>query len=173
MKVIIMRHGYAESPSYRSDDFFRALTIEGNQLAYKAARGLLTIIPHLDRIVTSPIKRARQTAEIFGEVYQFVPNEITSRSFLADSDVIQYFDKIRNLPGEVILFVGHLPTVSQFVELALPATQSRLSFDPTTVVILEFKAGALPRKAVLRGHYTCEQLVMLMPSTNESDRVAE
>ncbi|PIZ63382.1 MAG: phosphohistidine phosphatase SixA, partial [Candidatus Marinimicrobia bacterium CG_4_10_14_0_2_um_filter_48_9] len=66
-----MRHGYAESPSYRSDDFFRALTIEGNQLAYKAARGLLTIIPHLDRIVTSPIKRARQTAEIFGEVYQF------------------------------------------------------------------------------------------------------
>lgn len=170
MQVLMMRHGYAEPVSYDSDDFFRALTIPGKQMAYQAAQGLLTIIPRIDLIVTSPMLRARQTAEIVGEVYQIKTNEITSRLFLADSYVTQYFDKIRDLPGDVVLCVGHLPMVGQFVEQALPVAKSHRSFEPTTVVILEFKVSVLPRRAVLRGHYTGEQLVMLMPTSQSGGR---
>lgn len=159
----MMRHGYAETTSYDYDDFSRALTPEGTRFAEKAAQGLLTIIPRIDLIVTSPLKRARQTAEIFGQAYKISPAEITSRPFLADGYVTQYFDKIRDLPGEIVLCVGHLPMVNQFVSQALPVMKNNRPFAPTTVAVLEFKQSVLPRKAVLRGYYTGEQLVMMKP----------
>ena len=67
-EVYIMRHGIAENrgPAY-PDDSERPLTADGKKKMREAARGLARLCSGLDWIVSSPLVRARQTAEIVEE----------------------------------------------------------------------------------------------------------
>jgi phosphohistidine phosphatase len=66
MNLLIVRHGIAVDrgdPAYPWDDD-RPLTAEGIHKFRIAARGLKALGVHPERIVSSPLVRARQTAEI-------------------------------------------------------------------------------------------------------------
>ena len=67
-ELYIMRHGIAEErgPAY-PDDGERPLTPDGKKKLREAAQGLVRLGVELDWIVSSPLVRARQTAEIVGE----------------------------------------------------------------------------------------------------------
>src|SRR5438477_12979829 len=70
MELLIVRHAIAVEhgdPAFDNDDD-RPLTPEGIHKFRLAARGLKEIAPRLDRIVSSPLVRARQTAEILREI---------------------------------------------------------------------------------------------------------
>jgi phosphohistidine phosphatase len=65
MKLIIVRHGIAvEHGAPGMKDEQRPLTEEGVEKFQEAARGLAEVLPRPDVLLTSPLVRARQTAEI-------------------------------------------------------------------------------------------------------------
>jgi len=69
MNVYLMRHGVAQAkddPKVRSDEE-RELTKKGARKTRKIAKGLRALNIPFDRIVTSPLSRARETAEIVCE----------------------------------------------------------------------------------------------------------
>jgi len=71
MNVYLMRHGIAQpkdDPKIGSDDE-RELTKKGAKKARKAAKGLRALKIPFDRIITSPLSRARETAEIVAKVF--------------------------------------------------------------------------------------------------------
>lgn len=68
LEVLILRHGIAEDPSDAQhegrDEFHRELTEEGIARTAEVCAGLATELDGLDRILSSPLVRARQTAAI-------------------------------------------------------------------------------------------------------------
>ena len=65
MRLYLMRHGPAgNSETWQGDDRLRPLTGKGQQKVRAAAEGLKQLDPGVDLLITSPLVRARQTAEI-------------------------------------------------------------------------------------------------------------
>ncbi|MCF7902094.1 MAG: histidine phosphatase family protein [Candidatus Marinimicrobia bacterium] len=157
----MMRHGYAEAVSRNGDDYFRVLTREGADLATRAARGLKSIVPNLDAIYTSPLRRARETGVIMGAPFGIGLDAVKAAIFLAETEPDLYFKAMWQLQGDTVLFVGHLPAVHDFVFRALRQQGQRLTFSPTSVAILSFHDAVAPQQAVLESFYTGEELAML------------
>src|ERR1700686_4214330 len=63
MDIWLLRHAVAEEVSASGRDADRALTPDGLRRAERVARGLAALEPSIDLVLTSPYRRARQTAE--------------------------------------------------------------------------------------------------------------
>lgn len=163
----MMRHGYAEAVTRHDDDYFRALTRDGVDLATRAARGLKSIVPNLDAIYTSPLRRARETGVIMGAPFGIGVDAVKTAIFLADTELDLYFKTMAPLQDDTVLFVGHLPAVHDFVLRALGSARPGLAFSPNSLAILSFAENVAPGKAELAGFYTGEELAML--AENEED----
>jgi phosphohistidine phosphatase len=87
MKIVIIRHAIAmardEWAEQSANDDLRPVTGEGEKRMRRGAKGLKGVVKRLDIIATSPLLRARQTAQIIAdalggpaptEVAQLVPN---------------------------------------------------------------------------------------------------
>src|SRR5919108_656854 len=73
MKLLVVRHGTAEDKDEfartgKSDDL-RPLTPAGKREMRDIARGIREVVSAIDVLLTSPLVRAMQTAEIVGEEY--------------------------------------------------------------------------------------------------------
>jgi phosphohistidine phosphatase len=64
MELFLIRHGIAADPQLYTDDRERPLTVEGRQKTAKVAQRLHHLGLRFDLILTSPLVRAKQTAEI-------------------------------------------------------------------------------------------------------------
>ena len=62
--LLLLRHGIAEEPREGLDDADRALTERGRQRTRLVLERLLALGCRADRLLCSPLRRARQTAEI-------------------------------------------------------------------------------------------------------------
>lgn len=107
-EIVLFRHGIAEDHGIKPD-FDRALTEAGIQKTQKAARGLASLIG--DREVTllsSPLVRAVQTAEIIGNILHL---DIAERSWISDGSLYDLKKEIAD-SDTLLLIVGHQPTFS-------------------------------------------------------------
>jgi phosphohistidine phosphatase len=136
LELYLIRHGLADErgPEW-PDDSKRPLTAEGLAKLRKEARGLRALDVAFDVIVTSPLVRTRQTADVFAEVLT-VKAPIVSVDALAPAGtpaaVIQEIGK-QARKGRVAL-VGHEPNLG---ELAAQLIHAR--------VPLSFKKGGVCR----------------------------
>jgi phosphohistidine phosphatase len=138
MNLYLLRHGIAVehgSPYYPNDDD-RPLTPEGHKKMLQAARGMKALGLDFDLILSSPVLRAKQTAEIVAGVFDrmnllaFSPHLSTSgdgRSLVKQLNE-QYAD------SHNILLAGHEPHMSGLVSKLVSGEQG-LSVD--------FKKGSL------------------------------
>src|SRR2546423_187139 len=74
MNVLIIRHAIARDREQFSrtefDDGLRPLTPTGRRRMRGAARGLRRVVPKIGLLATSPLTRARQTADIVAAAYR-------------------------------------------------------------------------------------------------------
>jgi phosphohistidine phosphatase len=120
MMIYIMRHGLAEDPTPKSDDGVRKLTAKGAEKIRKAAAGMRAIGLAFEMILSSPIPRAMETAEIVanelgGSVKPRATPELTTGS--SPAKALEAIAKL-HLPEEVLI-VGHEPTLSRLASLLL------------------------------------------------------
>lgn len=116
MNLLLVRHAIAVDhgdPGFPKDDD-RPLTPEGIHKFRLAARGLKEIAPKLDRIISSPLVRARQTAEILRDA--IAPHlEIESTPLLVNG--ANFGDLVAHLTGlgaANVALVGHNPHLGEF-----------------------------------------------------------
>jgi phosphohistidine phosphatase len=117
-KLYIVRHGIAVDPGTPGiPDDERPLTPKGKKRMGEIARGLRWLDLKLDRIVTSPLPRARATAEIVAHV-------LGGKDLLETSNILQASTSAgtikRWLDGrteERLMIVGHNPSVTELVAL--------------------------------------------------------
>ena len=114
MNCYFLRHGVAVEPDeWTGPDFDRPLTHEGIERMKCEARAIADLSLRLDVIVTSPLLRARQTAEIVADRLK-LRDDIVEDERIADgfdarrlSEILDDHDK-----ADAIMLVGHEPTMS-------------------------------------------------------------
>jgi phosphohistidine phosphatase len=141
MLLHVMRHGPAEDHSPSGRDFDRALTPAGREVVARAASALFdgrAGNSSAVRLLTSPLRRAVQTAAIVATAAG-TPLEAEEHPELAAEEEVP-LALVRALAvGEVdAILVGHQPTVQELVqELGVKASSLPGGFRTAMVVTLE------------------------------------
>jgi phosphohistidine phosphatase len=163
MRVILFRHGPAGSPdpSRWPDDVDRPLSRSGEDRTRMAAGGLARLAGEASLVLTSPLKRAVQTAEIAAEVMEGMP-EVKTLDALAPGG--SYRAILQALaehgPEEVLVLVGHEPDLGKLAGTLLFGAPTSLPLKKAGACDVEFngrvEAGAgqlrwfLPPKVLRR-----------------------
>lgn len=132
MELYLIRHGIAQQLGLKNDftDEKRTLTSEGRERMRDIARGLRKLGVQLDLLLTSPLTRALETAEIVAEVLGFSKKEIIQTGGLSPGGAAdELFAEIKSHTGvEAVALVGHEPYLG---ELAARIVQcnGRLAID--------------------------------------------
>jgi phosphohistidine phosphatase len=135
-ELYLIRHGIAEERGDAwPDDSKRPLTDDGTSRMRKAARGLSRLDIVFDIVLTSPLVRARQTAEIVAGGLAPRPSLVNIDSLAPDAGYAALLaDLEKHARKPRIALVGHEPDIG---ELAGRLIGSRRS--------IEFKKGAICR----------------------------
>ena len=141
MNLYLMRHGIAlaqDDPSV-AHDAERPLTSKGSKRMRKAAHGLSALAIPFDSILTSPLIRARQTADIVASTLG-LETCLEEISGLAPESNVEHLmlSLTRYQDRKHVLLVGHEPLLSSAAEHLLGGRK------PANLNI-EFKKGSLCR----------------------------
>jgi phosphohistidine phosphatase len=143
MQVLLVRHGVAEEPGARPDED-RELTREGRRRMRRAARGLAAILSERPSVLaTSPLRRARQTAEILAaELGKPETAVLEQLAPLADPrDIADWLG--RRSHDELVLLTGHEPHLGRLLTwLACGRDGSRFKLRKGGAALVEISGPA-------------------------------
>jgi len=119
MELFIIRHAIAEplgKPNEFSDDR-RALTDEGRNRMREIVKGLTKLGVQIDLIITSPLVRAIETAEIVSTGLGLNKKDIRQTLNLAPGGSIEsLFAEIKtHAEAEAVALVGHQPDLGNII----------------------------------------------------------
>jgi phosphohistidine phosphatase len=115
MELLIVRHGIAVEPGTAGfTESERPLTKEGEERFREAARGLADALPRPDAILTSPLVRARQTAEIAAQAWG-KRKPIADERLAAGATPQQMLSCLADHHGALVAVFGHEPDCSRLV----------------------------------------------------------
>ncbi len=122
MELYLIRHGIAEDKGLGIKDEERSLTKEGRQKTEKVAQKLVKLGLNFDLILTSPLVRSRQTAEIL--IAEKLSSQLEESSHLAPDGEISSWLKDwlepRNYSqNSQLALVGHEPGFTNWAEILL------------------------------------------------------
>jgi phosphohistidine phosphatase len=138
MLLLLVRHANAgdRDPAKWPDDRDRPLTDKGRKAHRRVSRllGELDLAPTL--VLTSPLTRAAQTAEILTETLELEPP--VSCDALADSPDLGKLAECTGEqgPGAIVAMVGHSPWMEELAAVLLGgnATSVRMDFPKSGVM---------------------------------------
>jgi phosphohistidine phosphatase len=115
MKVYFLRHGIAaDREEWHGSDFDRPLTREGRDRMEREAKTICRLNLALDAIVTSPLVRAKETAEIAAAPLKLKP--VPDERLGPDFDVQRLGEILREHTGaDALMLVGHEPNMSETI----------------------------------------------------------
>ena len=136
LELYLIRHGAAaERGKEYPDDSKRPLTSKGIADLRKEAKALVHLGVEFDHIISSPLVRTRQTAEVFAQALPTKPSVTYSDSLAPAGAPAAVFQELaKHMRKQRIAIVGHEPNMG---ELAARLIGAR--------VPLEFKKGAICR----------------------------
>ena len=138
MDLYVLRHGLAgdRNGSGYANDSERPLTDRGKRRMARQVRGLRSLGVSIDVIVTSPLVRALQTAEIVHEGLQLTARLVTSNALAPGGSPSQLVSHLVTgySSTDDVMVVGHEPYLSSLISILTTG-------DPEPVVRL--RKGAL------------------------------
>jgi phosphohistidine phosphatase len=139
VKVYVMRHGPAEDVAASGRDFDRALTNSGRDRVRRVADELVRREEAPKVILTSPLVRALQTAEIVASVVPPLEPVTVRREIAPGGDMLDLLREQLALGARRVMVVGHEPDVSTLVANLVPGWTA--GFEKGMVVGLRMRAG--------------------------------
>lgn len=149
MNLYLIRHSVAENISINKKDFERELTEDGKQIINKASRTWKTFIHNFDLILSSPLTRAVQTAEIISKNIQSVPEVIKENNLGIGCRTSDLIDILNEMDFKNIAVVGHQPDLSHHIINFCGTGNFNLVFQPATLAKIEFENSIKSAKGKL------------------------
>jgi len=144
MKVILFRHGPAEErdPARWPEDAERPLTPRGEKRTRLAGLGLRRIEDNIERLMTSPYKRAERTARILGRVLEIEPVE-TLDALVPGGPVRKIIDALNATPrADTIVLVGHQPDLGMLAgQLLFGNAEASLPIKKAGACAIQFESA--------------------------------
>ncbi len=143
---LVVRHGKAADTAPSGRDADRALTEPGIEEMERIAAGLAAFVPSLGLVLTSPFRRARQTADIVARALNDLPVQeepALASGTTPEAMMAALVDCCESSSGGIAM-VGHEPDLGHFVSHALAASaRSFHQFRKGGACLLELPA--MPR----------------------------
>lgn len=140
MQIHLLRHAIAapRDAARFPDDAIRPLTRDGRRRMQSAARGLRALGLRFDVILSSPLARTQETAQIAARALRPHPPVKVLRPLAPGGGAGGVLAALSGLPaGASILLVGHEPDLSRLA--------GALVLEHRDALPIEFKKGALCR----------------------------
>lgn len=117
MKIYFLRHGLAGARSeWKGEDASRPLTGEGKEKIARTAATIAKLDLGLDVIVTSPLARAYQTAEIVARKLNLLDKLVKDERLAPGFTANQLIRILRDQPdAQAVMLVGHEPDFSETI----------------------------------------------------------
>jgi phosphohistidine phosphatase len=151
MEIYILRHGIAEDAPAGQPDAERALTSDGRKKLRSVLRSAAAsgVAPSL--ILTSPLKRALQTAQIAAEILEYQGELLRTRTLEPNSSPKAVWDEIRVHKDEArILLVGHEPLFGRLMAYLLGSPELQVDFKKGALACIELDRFPAEPHGVLR-----------------------
>jgi phosphohistidine phosphatase len=147
MDVFLIRHTKAADGALYGDDGERPLTPDGRRAALDVGAALARHGVKLDAVVSSPLVRAVETAELVAVQIGFDGALDVKAALVPEGRPEPMIDLLRHhRDGARVALVGHLPSMGHLLA-ALLGRGGGLSMSKGAVARLSWKAGA-PAKLV-------------------------
>ena len=143
-RILLVRHGVAEDFSPTGRDADRALTPEGWEKMRAAARGMAALDVAPSHLISSPLLRARETADALSEVFPSASRDVWDE-LACGVDEYALTARLEDLPagGEVML-VGHEPDMGRLLSYWLSGRCEGFSTRFRKGATACVRGGALP-----------------------------
>ena len=162
MKLLLVRHAIAEDAetfiTAGGSDAQRPLTEIGRKKMRKGANRLRSQLGQIDVLASSPLLRARETANIIARAYGDIP--IMERPELDYSYPPEaVVDWLSQCSGETVVAVGHEPQLGLLSGLLLAdVPRSLIVFRKGGMALFEFSGRPVAGRGVLNWALTAGQL---------------
>jgi phosphohistidine phosphatase len=156
IELYIVRHGIAVphgTPGVPENE--RPLTAKGEVRMRQIGRGLVSLRLKLDRIVTSPLPRALQTARIVSDELECRENVEVADALSAGVDATVIRDWLNQRSEQRLMIVGHNPALSELVGL--------LVTGHTGPFPVELKKGGIAALASTSPHASRYEILWIAP----------
>ena len=157
VQVYLLRHGVAEEGRVGASDADRALTQDGRRklrLVLKAASEA-GVQPAM--ILTSPFKRAVQTAEMARKALGYKNEILRTKALIPSSTVDQVWEEIRvHRDEESLMLVGHNPLFDHLAAYLLGRQEVQIDFKKGAILRIDLENFAAQPKGILRWYLTAK-----------------
>ena len=143
MELYLLRHGIAteRGKSIRGGDAQRPLTPKGRRKMRRIAKAMRGMELSFDLILSSPLLRARQTADIVAEEFKLAEQRKLSSHLAPEGDPRDLIRDLKRLHrgSRKVLLVGHEPYLSNLMATLLAGQ---------LVININLKKGGLCRMSI-------------------------
>jgi phosphohistidine phosphatase len=170
MIVYFLRHGNAGQKRVNPiQDVKRPLDKEGIEQCRYVGRLLNTLDVHVDMILSSPLKRATQTAALVGNEIAY-EQRIEIAPALQPSSSYERFRQLLNQLRELeaVMVVGHNPNMSHFLSLLVTGGLSERAIEMKKGSVARVEMG--PKRSVLNWLVTPRLIKSTYTSVQVSSR---
>ncbi len=154
MKIYLMQHALAYSAE---EDQERSLNPEGIEQAKASARGIKKLGLSFDLVMTSPKRRAQQTAALIAEAVRYPYSDILTTEALlpnqSPEEVLEILQK--ESTDSHILVVSHLPYLENLARELMQGGD--IHFENSGLTCFDMSG---PRTAILEFHLKATQLAI-------------
>jgi len=144
MELLIVRHAiaFARDRHRWRDDGARPLSPAGVRRARKAAAGLKEFSKAPDRVLTSPLVRARQTAEILTEVAGW-PQAVEASELAPQASALAVLTLLGKESDRLVAVIGHQPNLGLLLTACLVGDGEALPIEmkKNAVAALSFEGS--------------------------------
>ena len=151
MQVYLLRHGIAEEGHVGKRDADRELTPDGRRKLRETLNTVAEAGTKPSLILSSPLRRAVQTAEIAGGRLQYKADILQTKTLLPSATPEQVWDEIRVHKGEPeLMLVGHDPLFTHLAGYLLGVPELHIDFKKGAVLRVDFESFGARPKGLLR-----------------------
>jgi phosphohistidine phosphatase len=161
MRLLLVRHAAAvDRLAFEGSDADRPLTPEGARRFRRAARALAARLPDLEAVVSSPLLRARQTADLLAAGLAGRPERVDLGALepgARPAAALAWLRTRRELQS--VALVGHEPHLSRLEAWLLAARERPLAvFKKGGAALIEIPGRIAAGRGELQWHLTASQL---------------
>jgi phosphohistidine phosphatase len=151
LEIYLLRHAIAEDARPGSPDSARSLTPEGRRKLREVMRRAKSAGVDPAVILSSPYKRAVQTAEIAAEILGYQGETLLTKALVPASGPELVWEEIRiHKDSCQIMLVGHEPLFSHLTAFLLNAPTLQLDFKKGGLARIDMKGFGPRPSGVLR-----------------------
>jgi phosphohistidine phosphatase len=164
VQLILFRHGIAvDREDWKGNDQDRPLSEEGAERTKQAAQGLARLKLAPDHVYSSPLVRARQTAELVKEELALKPKIEILEELLPDAPPEALLARLAHLPAQgVVLCAGHEPHLSTTMGVMISGkTTARIEMKKAAAGCVGFSGSPKPGAGILQWILTPKILRLL------------